>query len=148
MILTSRKLYFTRLSNLTKATKSHQLWSSTPTVSFPNSKVVQTGRLHRIDADPAKLIPQSDIVLWTGPVHATKAMFEKIRPHVNLEKTFVGTIFAQGLVHVSALRIFGKRVKFFALRNIPWLCRCVEKGGLSCVERRVDILKRTLEFSS
>ena len=78
-----------------------------------------------------EVLPNADVVLWTGPVYATKKIFESIKPHIDLKKTCVGTIFGQGLVHVSAIRVFGPSVKFFALRNIPWLCRMTEKGGIT-----------------
>jgi len=91
-------------------------------VVFPDGQV-QVGKLHKVSDNPADLIPQSDIVLWTGPVNSTKAIFENIRPYLNTQKTVVGTIFAQGLVHLLAQRTFGHDVRFFALRNIPWLCR-------------------------
>jgi len=96
-------------------------------VRFPNGDV-QVGHIHKVSSDPAELIPQSDIVLWTGPVNTTKDVFEAIRPFVNPQKTFIGTIFAQGLVHLLAVRVFGPQVRFFALRNIPWLCRVVKAG--------------------
>eukprot|EP00392_Amoebophrya_sp_AT5.2_P001097 g1099.t1 len=109
-------------------TSTPEVWSGTPTVTFPHSVVQQQGKIHRKSSDPAEVIPNADIVLWTGPVHCTKEVFEKIQPHLDVRKTVVGTIFGQGLVHVSAARVFGDGVKFFALRNIPWLCRLVEKG--------------------
>merc|ERR1719162_931170 len=58
-------------------------------------------------------------------------MFERIAPQLDTRKTAVGTIFAQGLAHVLASRVFGPEVRFFALRNIPWLCRTL-KPGLEC----------------
>ena len=36
-------------------------------------------------------------------------------------------------MHVSAQRIFGPHVRFFALRNIPWLCRVVKLGEESAI---------------
>jgi hypothetical protein len=69
------------------------------------------------------------MVIWTGPVNTTKEIFEQIRPYINPQKTVVGTIFSQGLVHILAHRVFGPDVKFFALRNIPWLCRVVTVGA-------------------
>lgn len=101
--------------------------SKTIVAKFPDGST-QTGHLHKVSDDPAELIPQSDIVIWTGPVNTTKEIFEQIRPHVNPKKTAIGTIFAQGLVHLLAHRVFGPDVKFFALRNIPWLCRVVTVG--------------------
>merc|ERR1719277_1164960 len=98
-----------------------------PRVQLPNGQE-QVGLIHKISKDPAELIPQSDIVLWTGPVTTTKEIFETIRPYLDTRRTAVGTIFAQGLVHVPAHRTFGQDVRFFALKNIPWLCRVVKAG--------------------
>ena len=111
-------------------TRYPERWSRSPTVKFPdNSK--QEGLISFISSDPREVLPQSDIVLWTGPVNATKAVFESIRPYIDPRKTVVGTIFAQGLTHILAYRIFGSDMRFFALRNIPWLCRTV-KVGFEC----------------
>jgi len=114
-------------------TSKPQLWQNKqPRVQFPNG-AEQVGRLHRVSDNPADLIPQSDIVLWTGPITTTKEIFEHIRPYVNVRKTAVGTIFAQGLSHLLAWRTFGPEVRFFALRNIPWLCRVTKIGESSVI---------------
>jgi hypothetical protein len=105
-----------------------ELWKDPrPIVRFPNGDT-QQGLIHKISSDPAEVIPQSDVVLYTGPVTSTKDVFENIRPYLNTRKTVLGTIFAQGLVHLLATRTFGPEIRFFALRNIPWLCRMVKVG--------------------
>jgi len=109
-------------------THKPQIWASNrPRVRFPDG-TMQEGLIHKVSSDPGELLPQSDVILWTGPVNATKEVFENLRPYVNPEKTIIGTIFAQGLVHLLAVRTFGPSIKFFALRNIPWLCRTVKAG--------------------
>jgi len=114
-------------------TSRPEIWKNkNPKVKFPCGKE-QVGLLHKVSSDPAELIPQSDIVLWTGPVTTTKEVFENLRPYLNTSKTYVGTIFAQGLVHLLAQRTFGPDVRFFALRNIPWLCRTVKPGEESVI---------------
>ena len=107
--------------------KPKSAWSSTPTVRFPDGSS-QKGLISLISSNPREVLPQSDIVIWTGPVNATKAVFEMIRPFIDPTRTVVGTIFAQGLTHILAYRIFGPSMKFFALRNIPWLCRTTVAG--------------------
>lgn len=114
-----------------------QLLTSTPNsirqqieVRFPDG-TTQSGRINAISNDAEELIPQSDLVLWTGPVSGIKQFFEQIRPFVDVKRTAIGTVFTQGLMHVLAARLFGPHVKFFALRNIPWLCRTTERG-VSC----------------
>lgn len=96
-------------------------------------------------------------MLWTGPVHATKECFESIRPYIDPRRTAVGTIFAQGLIHLLAHRTFGPEVRFFALRNIPWLCRTVKHGeesqivgpkssiGIMCMNLDEEWVKARLE---
>lgn len=144
-------------------TSTPEVWSPTPAVRFlghDEKKVLQKGKIALASANPADVIPNADIVLYTGPVHATTETFKKIKPYVDVKKTIVGTIFAQGLVHISAVRTFGKEVRFFALRNIPWLCRCIEKGklaeivgpktsleaiSLNCAVNEVDWFERTIE---
>jgi hypothetical protein len=108
-------------------TSRPEMWSPTPVVRFPDGST-QTGLISVISSDPRAVLPHSDIVLWTGPVNATKGVFEAIRPFIDPKKTVIGTIFAQGLTHVLAHRIFGPDMKFFALRNIPWLCRTTQPG--------------------
>lgn len=109
-------------------TSRPEVWANRrPRVKFPNG-VYQEGYIHKVSSNPAELIPDSDIVLWTGPVTTTKEVFENIRPHLRPETTAIGVIFAQGLMHLMAYRIFGPKVRFFALRNIPWLCRIVKVG--------------------
>lgn len=109
-------------------TSRPEVWSNSPVVTFPGGGT-QKGLISLISSDPSEVLPQSDIVLWTGPVNATRGVFEDIRSYIDPKKTVVGTIFAQGLVHLLAYRIFGPEMKFFALRNIPWLCRLVTVGS-------------------
>lgn len=52
--------------------KPHMFKSMKLRVKFPTGEY-QEGRLHKVSDDPAELIPQSDIVIWTGPVTTTKA---------------------------------------------------------------------------
>jgi hypothetical protein len=74
--------------------------------------------------------------------------FEKIKPYLDTRKTVVGMIFAQGLVHVLAQRIFGSDVRFFALRNIPWLCRATKHGEEAVIvggKTSIDVITMNLE---
>ena len=129
-------------------TSKPQVWKgATPRVRFPTGEV-QVGQLYKVSDDPAELIPQSDIVLWTGPVNHTKETFEKIKPYLDTRKTVVGMIFAQGLVHVLAQRIFGPDVRFFALRNIPWLCRATKHGEEAVIaggKTSIDVITMNFE---
>ncbi|EER10810.1 hypothetical protein Pmar_PMAR000853 [Perkinsus marinus ATCC 50983] len=129
-------------------TTKPEAWISSPVVRFPDGckdylgalavaardrhgflvPASQEGLVDKVSSEPSEVLPNADIILWTGPVNATKEAFEMMQPFINTERTVVGTIFAQGLVHVLAHRVFGPGIKFFALRNIPWLCRTINVG--------------------
>jgi len=110
-------------------TRSPQIWAGNPNpVVELQDGTIRKGLVSKVSSDPADIIPNADIVIWTGPVHATRDAFEWVQPHLNAKKTVIGTLFGQGLSHVLALRIFGRKVKFVAFRNVPWLCRCTKKG--------------------
>jgi len=113
-------------------TQTPELWTKTPEVSFPDGSK-QVGKVAVVTSRLAEALEDTDLVIWTGPVNQTKPMFEAIAPYINKKPVAVGTIFAQGLCHILALRTFGPQVRFFALRNIPWLCRVVTKGSASAI---------------
>lgn len=137
-------------------TSRPEVWKKEPIVRFPDGSI-QKGKIDKISNDPAELLRDSDIVLWTGPVHATKDCFENLRSYINPKRTAIGTIFAQGLIHLLAHRTFGADVRFFALRNIPWLCRTVKLGeesqivgpkssiGVMCMNLEDSWVKQRLE---
>jgi len=128
-------------------TQRPEAWSKNPIVRFPDG-TTQQGIIHTISSDPKELLANSDIVLWTGPVYATKEVFENLRPYLNTKRTVIGTIFAQGLIHILAHRTFGPEVRFFALRNIPWLCRSVVLGSESEIvgaKSSIDVMTMNLD---
>eukprot|EP00397_Hematodinium_sp_SG-2012_P038470 GEMP01041852.1.p1 GENE.GEMP01041852.1~~GEMP01041852.1.p1 ORF type:complete len:416 (+),score=86.18 GEMP01041852.1:66-1313(+) len=107
-------------------TSTPEICSRHPTVTLPDGSVL-TGYVSKISSNKEELVGNADVVLWTGPVSATKEVFESIQPYCS-KNTIIATIFAQGLVHLLAARIFGRDVSFVAMRNIPWLCRTTKKG--------------------
>jgi len=110
-------------------TRSPQVWANkpNPVVELQDGSM-RTGLISKVSSNPADVIPNADIVMWTGPVYATRAAFESVAAYVDIKRTVVGTLFGQGLSHVLATRIFGSDVKYVAFRNVPWLCRCTKKG--------------------
>lgn len=93
-----------------------------------------TGYITQVSSNPADVLPGSDIVMWCGPVVATKAAFQQIAPFVQPTKdrvTYVGCLFAQGCVHLLAKKELGPTVPFFAFQSIPWLCRTITPGAVA-----------------
>ncbi len=46
-----------------------------------------TGKIDMISSDPAVVIPGSHVVIWCGPVVATREVFEWIAPSVAASNT-------------------------------------------------------------
>jgi len=110
-------------------TRSPQIWADKPNpIVELQDGTKREGLITKVSSNPADVIPNADIVIWTGPVFATRDAFESIAAYVDVKRTVVATLFGQGLSHVLATRIFGNDVKFVAFRNVPWLCRCTQKG--------------------
>lgn len=109
-------------------TRHPEIWTNSNPVTECQDGSIQTGLISKVSSDPAEVIPNADLVMWTGPVFLTRDIFQSIAPHVNVEKTVISTVFAQGLSHLLVHRIFGPKVKYVALRSVPWLCRCTKKG--------------------
>ena len=92
------------------------------------------GQVDVVSGSAEEMIPGSDIVIWCGPVTATRDALEmvaEVLPLCGDKVPYVGTLFSQGCVHLLAQQVLGKEVPFFALQNIPWLCRTVEPGKVA-----------------
>jgi hypothetical protein len=93
------------------------------------------GRLDKVSANAADVIPGSNLVIWCGPVVSTPKVFQSLAPVVNAchPKPIVGVLFAQGCVHLLAKKELGADTPFFALQNIPWLCRTLVPGSKASI---------------
>lgn len=88
------------------------------------------GTLDKVSANPADVIPGSHLVIWCGPVVSTTDVLRNLGPVLQTcnPKPIVGVLFAQGCVHLLAKKELGVDTPFFALQNIPWLCRTLAPG--------------------
>lgn len=94
-------------------------------------------RPRRISADPADVIPGSEVVLLVLPAFAHEATLRQIAPFVE-PGAWIGAVPARGgfdyCAH-SVLQSLGRPdVRLFGLQTLPWACRIREYG------RRVDVL--------
>lgn len=89
-----------------------------------------TGRISVVSSNAADIIPGSNLVIWCGPVVSTPDVLKNLAPTLKAcnPKPIVGILFAQGCVHLLAKKVLGADTPFFALQNIPWLCRTVDPG--------------------
>jgi hypothetical protein len=88
------------------------------------------GRISVVSSNAADVIPGSNLVIWCGPVVSTPDVLKNLAPTLKAcnPKPVVGILFAQGCVHLLAKKVLGADTPFFALQNIPWLCRTVDPG--------------------
>lgn len=91
---------------------------------------VLVGRPHRVDYDPAAVVPGSRLVLLALPAFAHEIIMRDIAPHLD-DGAWVGALPARGGFDWDARRIFGggeKSVIVFGLQTLPWACRIREYG--------------------
>jgi len=95
------------------------------------------GRPHRISADPAEVIPGSDVVLLVLPAFAHEGTLRQILPFLD-QGAWVGAVPARGGFDYAAAQVLraGGRddVTLFGLQTLPWACRIREYGQV------VDVL--------
>lgn len=88
-------------------------------------------RPRRVSADPAQVIPGSELVLLVLPAFAHEATLCQIAPFLD-ESAWVGAIPARGgFDYCAAWALAGlgrSDVRLFGLQTLPWACR-IEKYG-------------------
>lgn len=106
-------------------------------VKHPAAEVLNTvkGSITTISSDPAKVIPQADIIVLCMPVHQYRDALNRLAPYICRKKkdVFVGTVYGQAgfnwMVH-EIERTYRLEICTFAVGLIPWICRTVEYGKL------------------
>jgi len=94
-------------------------------------------RTHRISADPAEVIPGSQVVVLVLPAFAHEATLRQIAPYLE-RGAWVGAIPARGGFDYCAVPVLQEQgredVTLFGLQTLPWACRVEEYG------RQVQVL--------
>jgi hypothetical protein len=105
-------------------------------------------RPRRISADPAEVIPGSEVVVLVLPAFAHEATLRQIAPFLD-RAAWVGAIPARGGFDYSAAMILEAQgrgdVGLFGLQTLPWACRIQEYGQqvhILGVKRAVDVASR------
>jgi hypothetical protein len=85
----------------------------------------------RISANPAEVIPGSDLVVLVLPAFAHESMLGQIAPFLDRE-VWVGAVPARGGFDYCAARILQehgqKNIVLFGLQTLPWACRIRQYG--------------------
>lgn len=81
--------------------------------------------------DPAKVIPQADVVILALPSFTHNTYLEKLKPHLKTG-VILGSMPGQSGFDLCARHILGNDFvdasSVFALETLPWACRIVEYG--------------------
>jgi hypothetical protein len=89
-------------------------------------------RLRTISADPARVIPDADLVLIVVPAFAHAAVLRRIAPHVG-DAAAIGCLPTRGGFEFDAARLVpkdGRRRRIFGLQTLPWSTRVVTPGAV------------------
>ena len=85
----------------------------------------------RVSADPAEVIPGSDVVVLVLPAFAHESTLRQIAPFLD-EGAWVGAMPARGGFDYCAAQILAQHdrhdVGLFGLQTLPWACRIREYG--------------------
>ena len=88
-------------------------------------------RPRRVSADPAEVIPGSEVVVLVLPAFAHEATLRQIAPFLD-ESAWVGAIPARGGFDYCAAWVLAELgrpdVRLFGLQTLPWACRIEEYG--------------------
>ena len=105
-------------------------------------------RPRRVSADPAEIIPGSDVVVLVLPAFAHESTLRQIVPFLD-EGALVGAMPARGGFDYCAAQILAERdrhdVGLFGLQTLPWACRIREYGQVVHVlgvKNVVDVASR------
>jgi hypothetical protein len=93
--------------------------------------VQATARPHRISADPAEVIPGSEVAMLVLPAFAHEATLRQIAPYLEWG-AWVGAIPARGGFDYCAMSVLQEEgredLTLFGLQTLPWACRIEEYG--------------------
>jgi hypothetical protein len=92
------------------------------------------GRLATVSSEPAKVIPDADLVLISVPAFAHQVVLERIRPYLK-DTAVVGCLPTRGGFEFEASRCLRSdratyRRSFFGLQTFPWSARVKTPGRL------------------
>jgi hypothetical protein len=89
-----------------------------------------SGNVRAVSADPAEVIPGSELILIALPAFAHGPTLQDIAPYLD-PGTAIGTLPARGGFDFQAraiLNIEEKSLRLFGLQTLPWACRIVTYG--------------------
>ena len=117
--------------NVRILTRKAQEWNDKLKITFPDDHIKITKPMEIISSSPSEVIPGSDLVIVSSPVHCYSEIFDNIIPHLD-DNASIGVLFGQGHVGLMAKQIMEKynmrTQSIFSLKFIPWQAKTIEYG--------------------
>jgi hypothetical protein len=107
-------------------TNRPERWGESVCVSDPNGKKF-IGRLNHVTADPAEIIPQSDIVYLCVPGYLIESNLRKIAPFMKPDCS-VGACVSSSGFFFAAEKVLPNNVRLFGFQRVPYIARVTEYG--------------------
>jgi HAD superfamily phosphatase (TIGR01681 family) len=118
-------------TNVRILTRKADEWNDKLKITFPDGQIRTTKPMEMISSSPSEIIPGSDLVIVSSPVHSYPEIFDSIIPHLN-ENASVGVLFGQshvGLMAKQAMEKYNMQTQsIFSLKFIPWQAKTFEYG--------------------
>lgn len=101
-------------------------WTCNIDVFTPSDEILH-GTVARTSADPAEVIPDSDVVLFCYPGFMIAPALESIKPYLRPD-AYVGSVFSSTGFFFEALKILESGQPLWGFQRVPFISRVKEYG--------------------
>jgi opine dehydrogenase len=118
--------------NINILTRKPEKWTKNMKLLLDNGTEIE-GVINKISSKPEDVIPESDILFISSPVHVYENIIKNVSPYLS-NGTSIGTLFTQGHLdlmmekHISDYK--HRNITFFGLQYIPWQAKTIEYGKM------------------
>lgn len=102
-------------------TRQPARWSKNVLLNYRNESYL-SGKLKKVAADPAEVVPEADIILVLVPHAAREEVLVSIAPYVQ-EKAWVGAFPGFAGFAWQARYYLGRAIRVFGLQRVPYVCK-------------------------
>ena len=121
-------------------TRKPDKWNSNIVMEYQDSKGnvknVLEGKISKISSNYKDLIPQSNVIILSLPVHSYRKVLHEIAPYINkkCDKVIISTIYGQGgfnwMVDEIKQKFDLNNIVSVAVGLIPWITRTKNYGSV------------------
>ena len=114
-------------------TRKKNQWNTKLKLTLPDNSTLSNLHIDNIEDCPSKLIPSSDIIIISSPVHIYPEILNNITPWLK-KGSMIGTLFCQGHTGLMIARALEKQnlnitdYIIFGIKYIPWQSKIINYG--------------------